>query len=115
MSVKLYMDEHVPSAVTVGLRVRDADVLTVQEDGMDRQPDSVLMDRATAMGRLVVTFDPDFLREAHRRQIEGSVFSGVVFARQTRISIGELVRDLHLIAECGTPQEVANQVIFLPL
>ncbi len=33
MTVRFYMDEHVSRAVTVGLRRRGLDVLTVQEDG----------------------------------------------------------------------------------
>ena len=33
MARAFYMDVHVPSAVTEGLRRRDADVLTSQEDG----------------------------------------------------------------------------------
>ncbi len=37
MSVHLYMDEHVRSAITLGLRRRGADVLSVQaDDVMDR-------------------------------------------------------------------------------
>ena len=33
MGVKLYMDVHVRRAVTQGLRLRQVDVLTAQEDG----------------------------------------------------------------------------------
>jgi hypothetical protein len=32
MSVKLYMDVHIKRSVTDGLRLRDVDVLTAQED-----------------------------------------------------------------------------------
>ena len=35
MSIKLYMDVHVRRAVTRGLRLRDVDVITAQEDGTD--------------------------------------------------------------------------------
>lgn len=34
MSVAFYMDEHVPRAISVGLRLRGVDVLTAQEDGL---------------------------------------------------------------------------------
>jgi Domain of unknown function (DUF5615) len=33
MTVRFYMDEQVPRQITVGLRTRNVDVLTVQEDG----------------------------------------------------------------------------------
>ena len=33
MTIALYMDVHVHRAITVGLRLREIDVLTAQEDG----------------------------------------------------------------------------------
>jgi hypothetical protein len=35
------MDEHVPRSITTGLRLRNVDVLTVQEDGRTGFPDSI--------------------------------------------------------------------------
>lgn len=32
MTLKLYMDHHVPRAITTGLRLRNIDVLTAYED-----------------------------------------------------------------------------------
>jgi predicted nuclease of predicted toxin-antitoxin system len=109
------MDEHIPAAITVSLKMREVDVLTVQEDGRDRQPDPLVLDRATQLDRVTVTSDHDFLREAHQRQSQGTAFGGVIFARLTKMSIGEIVRDLHLIAECGHADEFANEVLYLPL
>jgi hypothetical protein len=45
------MDEHVHRAITAGLRLRDVDVLTAQEDGRRRIADDVLLDRATELQR----------------------------------------------------------------
>lgn len=44
MSLALYMNEHVHRAVTNGLRLRDVDVLTVQEDGRTGFPDPLVLD-----------------------------------------------------------------------
>jgi len=49
MSIAFYMDEHVHSGITVGLRLRDVDVLTVPEVGRYGTPDPILLDRATAL------------------------------------------------------------------
>src|SRR5262249_28842685 len=68
VSVALYMDVHVPSAITNGLRLRGVDVLTYQEDGTRERSDPALLDRATALHRLLFTRDEDLLREAARRQ-----------------------------------------------
>ena len=34
MTLALYMDEHVPRSITTALRLRQIDVITVQEDGL---------------------------------------------------------------------------------
>lgn len=60
------MDVHVRRAVTAGLRPREIDVLTAQEDGAAELDAAQLLDRATSLGRVVFTQDRDFLREGHR-------------------------------------------------
>jgi len=44
LNIGLYVDVHVPSAVTYALRLRDLDVLTAQEDGADQFSDAALLD-----------------------------------------------------------------------
>jgi len=67
MPVGIYMDVHVPRQITAGLRLRKVDVLTAQEDGLHEAVDSQLLDRSTALGRILFTHDDDFLKEATRR------------------------------------------------
>jgi predicted nuclease of predicted toxin-antitoxin system len=109
------MDEHVHMAITIGLRFRDVDVLTVQEDNRAGTPDPLLLDHATELGRVIFSQDQDFLVEAQRRQTQGINFSGVIFARQSRVTIGDCIRDLEIIAKVGNLAEFANRVQFLPL
>jgi Domain of unknown function (DUF5615) len=78
VSVQLYMDVHVPDAITVGLRLRRVDVLTAQEDGARRLSDALLLDRATALARVLFSQDEDLLREAAQRQQQGVSFAGVI-------------------------------------
>ena len=115
MSVNLYMDVHVRRAITVGLRLRDVDVLTAQEDGHERASDSDLLDRATELGRVLFSQDDDLLREADKRQSSGETFTGVVYAHQLKITIGQSIRDLELIAQVGEPGDFFNRVEYLPL
>lgn len=61
------MDVHVPRAITEGLRLRGIDVLTAQQDGATRLSDPELLDRATALGRILSTQDGDLLQETNRR------------------------------------------------
>ncbi len=115
MPVGLYMDEHVPRAITVELRRRGVDVLTPQEDGTTGLPDPDLLDRATALGRVLFSQDDDLLEEAAGRQESGTPFAGVVYGHQLRVSIGACVRDLELIAKLARPAELRDRVEYLPL
>lgn len=115
MSLSFYMDEHVPKPITVGLRIRDVDVLTAQEDNRRETDDSILLDRATELDRVMFSFDADMLRETKRRYREGDSFAGLIFAHPMRISVGDCIRDLEIIAKTGEPSDLANQIVYLPL
>lgn len=109
------MDEHIPKPITEELRRRGVDVLTVQEDNRTGTPDPILLDRAIELQRVIFSQDQDFLAEANLRQIEGVNFTGVIYARQTRVSIGNCSRDLEIIAKASEPEDLANYVQYLPL
>ena len=109
------MDVHVRRAISDGLRRGGVDVLTAQDDESTRLPDPELLDRATELGRVLFSQDDDLLREANERQELGVPFFGVVYAHQLRITIGQAIRDLQLIAEVYEAEEIANRVEYLPL
>ena len=115
MAIKLYMDVHIPYAITVGLRVRKVDVITAQEDGTIKLSDSQILDRATQLGRVVVSFDDDFLIEASYRQQRNIPFSGVIYGHQLNVTIGSCVKDLEIIAKIIEPADLKNRIEFLPL
>lgn len=115
MTVSLYMDHHVPKAITVGLRLRGVDVVTAHEDGADQLDDDELLKRANELGRVLFTQDDDLLAEAAKCQREGIEFSGVIYGHQLRVTIGICIQDLEVIAMSGETEELRNQVVFLPL
>jgi predicted nuclease of predicted toxin-antitoxin system len=115
MPLSLYMDHHVPKAITVGLRLREVDVVTAYEDGANEFDDPKLLDRAHELQRVLFTQDDDLLSEAARRQRESIPFYGVIYAHQLQVAIGMCVRDLELIAKGGEPEDIINQIQFLPL
>ena len=115
MTIRLYMDHNVPSAITVGLRLRGVDVLTAYEDGHHRVPDAKLLDRAQVRGRVLFSEDDDLVAEAVLRQRDGRDFPGVIYAHQLRAAIGTVIDDLYLIATAGDSDDLANMVQFLPL
>ena len=109
------MDVHVNIAITQGLRRRGVDIVTAQDDSNTRTADPDLMDRATVLGRVLVSEDADMLIEAKSRQQSGRFFSGLIHIDQLRFRIGVIVSDLEIIAKCSDPIDMINKVEFLPL
>jgi hypothetical protein len=115
MAHAFYMDVHVPSAVTAGLRRRGVDAVTSQEDSTQESEDEALLKRAMQLGRVLFTQDEDLLAIASRWQQESREFAGVVYCHQLGPGIGDIIEDLELLAFCVNDDEVRNRVIYLPL
>ena len=109
------MDVHIRRAVTSALRLRSIDVLTVQEDGAAEWDDDRLLQRATELGRVLVSQDEDLLREGARRLREHQDFSGIVYAHQLRVTVGQMVEDLELIAKATSKEEWSSKIEYPPL
>jgi hypothetical protein len=115
MSVALYMDVHVHAAVTEQLRRRGVDVVTAQEDGTLHFPDDQLLERSTRLGRVLFTYDIRFKALAEDWQRRGRPFAGLVWGHPMRLTIGQMVIDLELIAKATDPIEWQAVVDQLPL
>ncbi len=115
MSLKFYMDHHVPSVIAAGLRRRGIDVLTASDDGAEEWSDEIILDRALELDRVLFTMDQDVLALASERWESGQEFGGIVFAEQTGIGVGQAVSDLELIAHACTRDEFMNWIQRLPL
>jgi hypothetical protein len=89
-----------------GLDVVSAHSLEVLADN-----DPIHLQRASDMGRVLCTYDNDFLRLV-KEDVE---HSGVVFAQQNKASIGGWVRELRLLHASKEAEEVIGQVIFLSM
>ena len=101
--------------MTGELLLRGVDVLTSQADGTTKFDDTQLLARATTLGRVLFSQDEDLLRVASDWQEHGSRFAGVIYAHQLRITIGQCVADLELIAHATDPDDWISRVEFLPL
>ena len=109
------MDVHVPAAITDALRRRQIDVLTAQEDGSIRFDDPQLLSRPTALNRVVFTRDGDFLIEGVDRQRASEEFAEIIYPHQLRVTIGQCVQDLELMAKVYESEDMANRIEHLPL
>ena len=115
MPVGLYMDVHIPAAITAQLRFRGIDVLAATEEGTHELTDEELLTEASSIGRVLFTHDIRFWAMAGRWQAQGRPFVGLAYGHAEGASIGQYVRDLELIAKASEPGEWRNTVIYLPL
>jgi predicted nuclease of predicted toxin-antitoxin system len=107
--VKFYLDEHIPKGVVEGLRRRGLDVLAVQEAGRSGDSDEKQLFFAAREGRVLVTFDDDFLR----LDATGVPHAGIVFSQTGHRTVGELIKGLILIASVIEPSEMKNHIEFI--
>jgi hypothetical protein len=88
--IRYHLDEHMRSAVAVGLRRRGIDVTTTIEAGLMRASDQEQLAFAFAHSRVFVTRDRRILASA----VEGVPHAGIVIARTGRGVIGPTVLGL---------------------
>ncbi|MEZ2225082.1 DUF5615 family PIN-like protein [Microcoleus sp.] len=115
MAISLYMDVHIPQAITEQLRRRGVDVLTAMEDDATELPDDELLERATQLGRVLFTHDILFKAMAQDWQRQEKQFAGLIFGHQLGGTIGQFVKDLELIALASESDEWMNAVEYIPL
>ncbi len=114
MAIALYMDVHVPQAITVQLRRRGVDVLTAFDDETRELPDDKLLERVTQLQRVLFTQDIRFRVLAETWQVDRKQFTGLIFGHQLGGTIGQFVKDLELIAKASEPSEWVNAVEYIP-
>jgi Domain of unknown function (DUF5615) len=115
MAVALFFDVHVDHAIAGQLRLRNVDVLTAQEDNADQLADELLLERASQLGRPLVTHDIRLHAMAENWQIQGRPFCGLIFGHLMQLSIGLCGKDLELIAKATEVQDWVSAMIRLPL
>lgn len=106
--IRFYMDEHVPAAISQGLRRRGVDVLTTQDAEMRSANDDEQLAFALSQGRVVFTQDADFLR----LHAAGARHAGIVYAQQGA-SIGAVIRKLMLIVEALDLDDMTDHLEFV--
>jgi hypothetical protein len=115
MTVALLSNHNVRSAVVTGLRLRGVDIVTARELSASRLPDDELLDLGARLQRVLVSHDDDLIAEAHKRQVGGSPFPGVVYCHQSKLTVGAMIEELELLAKASELSDLQDQVVFLPL
>lgn len=114
--ITFVIDEHLGKSLLTTLRDIGIDVVRVQDVGLRTAQDPEILAWAGPLGRVFLTLDRDTVPGfAYERVSAGLTVAGVVVVDKGR-SLGDIVEDIHMIAECETPESMRDRVvIFLPL
>lgn len=92
----------------------DLDIVTVQQLGLTAASDPVVLDRAVADGRVLVTHDRStILGIVAARKRAGTAVPGIVVVQLSKASIGDLASGLLFLAETAEPGDWENP-LFVP-
>ncbi len=108
-SLRFYLDENIPIQIAHQLKTRNIDVVTVRDLYLLGEDDINHLQLATQQGRVLCTYDDDFLTLA----ATGIQHAGIVFGQQDNHYIGEWVNWLTLMHSVYTSEEMLNRVEFL--
>jgi predicted nuclease of predicted toxin-antitoxin system len=84
------------------------DAFSAKDIGKLGLTDEQQIEVATRKQAIIFTHDADFLRIASHKQ-----HPGIVYVHLQKLSAGECIKRLKVIAETKSPEEMRNRIIFL--
>ena len=110
--IRLYLDEDVPEAVALALRLRGFDVLTTREADNKGLTDRQQLDFASSVGRVFLSHNvADFARLHLKCVKKGIDHYGIIVSHQ--VPIGMLVKGLSLLLSQASTVVFRNRVLWL--
>jgi len=107
-SLRIYADESVNVAVPEGLKRRGIIAFSAKDLGKLGLTDEEQLETAILNKTVIFTHDADFLRIASNKN-----HFGIIYVRQRKLSLGECIKKLKVIAETVHEEEICNKVVFL--
>ena len=108
-AIRFYLDQHQSHALAAGLRVHGIDVLMAAEAGRCGYSDPDQLAFATAEGRVVVTFDVDYLA----LHASGVSHAGIAWCPSRKYGPGQLIDALVIVHGAMTADELIDNVHYL--
>ena len=110
--IKLYIDEDVPEAIAMALRLRGYDVLTAKDAGRKGSTDIEQLKYASSQKRIILTHNIADFCKIHSGFIkEGLEHSGIILSKQ--LPIGLIVKALLRLLSNISYEKSKNNVIWL--
>jgi hypothetical protein len=82
---------------------------------MATAPDSAILERAAALGRILYTNDDDYFILNNEWARNGRVHAGIIYTHQKRLSVRQQIDALQLICEAMYAEESVGRIIHIPL
>jgi hypothetical protein len=95
-------------AIVEGLKRRGVNVFSAMELGKLGLTDEEQLKVASEKQAVIFTCDTDFLRI-----VMGRAHLGIIYVHQQKLTVGECIKRLKVIAETRSTQDLENQVVFL--
>ncbi|MEO8214690.1 MAG: DUF5615 family PIN-like protein [Myxococcales bacterium] len=105
-------DECIDGRITAGLRRRGVDVVTAADEQLLGASDDQQMERATALGRVILTADEDFFVIVRDRLARNVAFPGLMFVK-AHTDVGRAIRAIVHTAAAIDP-DAQNWIKWLP-
>ncbi|MBI2575950.1 DUF5615 family PIN-like protein [Candidatus Woesearchaeota archaeon] len=109
MRPKFYIDENVPFAVCIGLKMRRIDVVSAKELNRLGDDDEAHFHFAQEEKKAIITHDADFLSLAAKEQGNHGL---LLFTRH--MNIGEAIDEIERIYLAFSAEDLQGRIFFLP-
>lgn len=113
----LVSDEDVHEDIIRALRRREPtlDIVRALDVGLDHTPDPAILSWAAVHGRVLVTGDLNtMIGFAWNRVLVGQSMPGVLALVENQ-PISRVIEDMLLVVQCFAPDEIKDQVLYIPL
>src|SRR5436305_884082 len=114
--LRLVSDEDVHDDIIRGLRRREPtlDIVRAVDVGLDHTPDPIILEWAASHARVLGTGDLNtMVGFAWGRVRSGLLMPGVLALLENR-GVGRVIDDILVVALCYAPDEIKDQVLFIP-
>ena len=115
--LRLVSDEDVHDDIIRGLRRREPglDVVRAMDVGLNQTPDPIILEWAANHDRILITGDLNSMVGFAWARVGGGESMPGVIALVENIGISRVIDDILLVALCYEPEEMKDQVVFIPI
>jgi hypothetical protein len=114
--LRLVSDEDVHDDIIRGLRRREPtlDIVRALDVGLDHTPDPIILAWAATHGRVLITGDLNTMVGFAWGRVQSAQPMPGVLALLENKAIGRVIDDILLVATCAAPDDVKDQVLYIP-